>query len=199
MDRFQAPLRAVVTATSGTKTYRGFAATGGNFRIAGLPPGTYVLCGQIPAMEAKSTEDPFLDTCLWRDPASPKITLGVSQTSTDHIIVMNRGHRLQVHVSDATGNLPVQPSTGANQHLSVRLKNSTFAGLRIPVSGRASGARNFELVVPNDVPHAVLIGSSTFHLTDEGGHDLSESSPISVQFKAGDAVKPIVVNVRGAK
>ena len=94
------PLR--VTAQSGAD---------GSFTIGGLPAATYTLCVAFAG-------DGYLDPCTWSPPGTT-VTVAASQNSTGHVLKIQPGSILKVHLDDPGQLLNQKTKTGYAPHMSI--------------------------------------------------------------------------------
>ena len=193
------PLRATVTAVSGGAISRAFSLADGAFQLKQLAEGTYALCAQVLATEADPRQDPFLDTCLWRDPSQSPVVLKVGKDTSGVVFTVKRGRMLKIHVNDPAKMLPPQVGAGASPHLQIQISSGSLTAHRVPMTGHDATGRDFALAIPFGVQHSVAIASSGLRLTDDGDREYLAAAPLLVQGKAGDAPVTYVVNVKGVK
>lgn len=183
---------------SGTTVLRAFSQSDGAFSFKQLAPGTYTLCAQIPATQAAPSDDPFLDTCIWRDSTEPHIPLTAGQNVSNVALLVKRGKLLKIRVNDPQKLLPAQAGAGAGPHLQLQITSASLTAHRIPLTAQDANGRDFAIVIPTGVQHNINIASSAFRLADGNGA-ASAAAPVAIVAKPTDPPISYVVNVVGAK
>ena len=191
------PVRAIVTASSGTFVQRAFAVADGSFELAKLPAGPYLLCAQIPSMLVGPKDDPFIDSCASPDISSP-IALAAAQTRTGVIVRAKRGYLLKVRVNDPGKLLPAPNTKDGGNALRISLVNSAGLHQSIPITSQDPGGRTHGIVIPYGSPHSLFIQGAGFALQDSAGRGLDGVTPVSVTASPGGPSQAYVVNVMKA-
>lgn len=154
-------------------------AADGGFQLVGLPEGKYHVCAYVPGSD-------LINPCAWSlTPPSALVT--ASQTTTVAPIVLARGRRVDVRIEDTGGLLEAHEgkTTGAHLLLGVWWGNGLYAPLH--VKSKDSRGRNYEILIPVNVPLQLSIQSSFFSVGDANGKALAKGSATNIPILLSEA------------
>jgi hypothetical protein len=159
---------------------RAFALGDGAFSFAGVKPGSYTVCTQIPASEASRSGAPFLDTCEWASAAAP-VQVAAGKQVSGLAVTAPKGAVLQIQVNDPGHVLPAVASAKGPSMLEPQLVLILRAADRLIhhprfVSQTAVG-RTYQAVVPANTPVNITIASAVATVFDQSGNKVSGELP----------------------
>jgi hypothetical protein len=153
------------------------ANASGEFLVAGLPSGDYVLCARVPSA-------PYLDPCVWQQPLQATVPAG---GNTAQNVTLTKGVFLKVRVNDSMGLLPQVvdgPWTPRKLIVGVKYARGAYQGAQ-DVSVDAKG-HDYQLVIPAGEPFTLWLFSRDVALIDTGGKAVDISaSQIAFHAAAG--------------
>ena len=198
-----APVRAIVTILPAASlgfpsgpVHRVLAINNGAFTFAGLRPGQYMICAQIPASEAAKTSAPFLDTCEWGSSLAP-IQVAAGQKVTGVTFTAPAGAVLPIQVSDPSGLLPATTSASGpgalDPHLVVIIGGPDKLVHHPRFISQTSGGRAYEAVVPFGTPLTIAVSSSVASVYQNG---VPLSGGLPTQFAAGATPSPVTFTLQ---
>lgn len=144
------------------------ADASGEYSVAGLPSGEYVLCAEESSM-------PYLDPCTWQQPLHVTILTGGSTIQT---VILTKGVFLRARVSDPVGLLPnTVDDVWTPSKLLVGVKYAGGAYQGAPNTGVDAGGHDYQLVIPVSEPVTLWLFSRDVGLSDASGNavDISGS------------------------
>jgi len=150
------------------------ADTTGAFATAGLMPGNYALCANVPSA-------PYIDPCVWGQ--AVRVTVSAATTASQNI-VLEKGVFLNVRLNDPVGLLPRAGGTvwtPPKALVGVTYANGAYQGAQ-STSGDSAG-RNYQLIVPVGTPFKLRLFSRDVALADSVGNAL-DSSGSQIPFQA---------------
>ena len=197
-DESGTPVRATVIATSGVFVQRAFAGADGSFQLTALPRGLYSLCVQALVMTVRPKDDPFIDSCAWRELSPPSVTLATGQALTGVALTAKRGYLLNIRVNDPATLLPAAVGKAGGHQVWLLIAGPLGLQQDIPITGHDAGGRTHGIVIAYDMPHKVFIHSSTLALKDVNGSKLDGLAPIAVQVSHVSPPPTLVVNIAAA-
>ena len=155
---------------------QGATSTGpdGTFALANLPAGDYLLCADVPSM-------PYLDPCTWQQPVRVTISAGKTSTQT---LGLTLGVFLKVRVNDPAGLLP-QTTDGlwTPRKLLVGVSYATGAYQGAPNTSVDAAGRDYQLIIPTNVPFQLWLFSRDVAIVDAGGNAVDVSGS-QIPFQA---------------
>lgn len=140
----------------------------GRFTIAGLPPGMYNICAQLPGSA-------LVDSCQWRSPASTA-TVSIGKASAVPTITMETGHLVKARIDDPQGLLLAHEGKTRGAHLLVGVWSNNGLFVPIPVSNSDAGGRDHQVYVPNDADLQLSVFSAFFKVGDGIGAALAQTA-----------------------
>jgi hypothetical protein len=163
-------------------------ARDGRFALPFVPDGDYVLCASNGAAAA-------LNPCTWGGATLVKIANG--QQAPGQAIRMAAGATLQVHLDDPGGLL----SAAANKpgaSLIIGLAGP-YGFVPLPIAGSTANSLDYQVLVPFNTTHTVMVSTQYFKLTNAAGGAISAgSSSIPVTITSGMPAQVINLRIVGA-
>ena len=184
----------VTIATKGLRQ-RALTASDGTFRFPNLKMGKYAICAQATGRNAKPQDEPFVDSCLWQDRTSLKVTLAPGQSQSGVMVPVKHGYAFRVRVNDVGGQLPASVGKIGGNSLSILMIGPSGLAQNVPIGNQDRSGRDHAIVIPYDTPHKLVIHSSTFVLKDGNGRDMDATSSSDVTVPRGASPPSVVVNV----
>jgi len=196
---------AVVTGvgTASHRTHSAVTNSSGAYSFAGLEPGQYQVCVQMPG-------GPNLDPCQWSKPVL--ITVASGQTTANQTTTAVRGSLLQVRINDPLKLLGTGTGSSAGDIIAgVLLPQALFLPMRLASSDAAG--RTYDAAIPTNTPVQVQIHSAHLQIADSQGFslapvnaaqgrgavNLASASTQTVQIAAGAATQTVTFSVTGKK
>ena len=132
----------------------------GRFAVAALPAAWQMLCASVPSA-------PYLDPCIWGQPAGVTVSAGATANQT---LVLTEGVYLNVRVNDPMGLLPqVVDGPWTPRKLLVGVVYGTGAYQGAQNTAVDSAGRNYRLIVPAGNPFSLWLYSTDVALADASG------------------------------
>ena len=187
------PVPAIVTAVSGSVAARTATKLDGSFTLTNLTAGTHALCAQVPTTIYAANEDRFVDTCVWQDPASPRVAVTAGQAVTGVAVVLQRGHLVQVRLNDPAAVLSsVKGGTG---DVFVHIAGPSGLVRFVPIASTDHGGRTHEIVIPYSQQHKLWVESTKLNLVNAAlGAALSGPIPIFAALGATPSVYTVNIS-----
>jgi Carboxypeptidase regulatory-like domain len=155
----------------------------GSFTIGGLPAATYTLC-VAPAA------DGYLDPCVWNPPA-PTVTLAAGQKSSGHILRIQPGSILKIHLDDPSQLLTQKTKTGYLPHLAMGVRTPQATSYPAHVAATSAAGADYQVTVPRDTNLVFSIQSFSLKLADANAVPLANNTARQTfQHASGDANPP---------
>jgi hypothetical protein len=150
------------------------ADASGAFLLPALATGNYALCVTVLSL-------PYLDPCVWQQPATAQVSAGTTATQS---IVLTKGVFLKVRVNDPAGLLPqLVDGIWTPRKLIVGVKYGNGAYQGTDNTGVDGGGRDYQLIVPVDVPFKLWLFSRDVVLKDASGAVVDTSGSM-IPFQA---------------
>lgn len=162
----------------------------GLFTASGLIDGSYQLCIQ-------ATQGTWLNPCEWgRQP--PTLTISSGQPTAALGVVLKKGAIVPVQVDDPGQFLSLHEGATPGAHLLLGVGNDAFSfRLATPMSASATG-RNYQIIIPFDVPEKLVVFSSFFKLSDATGLALpGAATAITINVPSGQTPTKVHLAITG--
>ena len=130
------------------------------FSIPSLPGGLYVLCAETPTSG-------WLDPCHWAA-APPVVPLSTGSTVAGQKIVMTKGAVVQIQINDPN-KLLAAAAAAVTHDVEVLALTSNKAYYYAHVASANAVGRVYELTVPFDLQHTLIVRSQQFALQSSNG------------------------------
>ena len=142
------------------------AGADGKVAFAGVPGGAYEICAQLP-------NSGLIDSCMWLSrPQQTYVRPGETKIVP---IVLQKGSRVSVAVTDAQGLLSKEIYPGQKLSLDISTKDSHHIPMMV---AKGTSGNQFTTLVPADSDLRVQVHSSEFQVADAAGNKLdSKSTP----------------------
>jgi hypothetical protein len=178
---------------TGTRPYDARTTVGpaGAFSFDGVPPGTYLVCGQAPGRD-------LINACFWQI-GSPRTVVVAAEQTVRVDVALADGFRLRVRLDDPAGVMAVAKDDpkGFGVLLAVTAPGAGFVPM-LPTKSEASG-RDYESLVPFGVPLKLVAQSRAFELGDDKGDKLPNGGHVKdVNIPKGGSLAVVNLRVRRA-
>jgi hypothetical protein len=158
-------------------------ASDGSFVTAGLPPGSYSYCAQVPG-------DGYVNGCQWGG-AMPGITIASGQKHRAAIL-LDKGSILKVRILDPGHVALEQSHDRKNPPVLIGVRDGRGHFVPVHSTGRDGAGFNYQLTIPFDTPLNLHISAGKLTMSDNAGVSLpasaqaSSASQTAFQHTSGD-------------
>lgn len=184
------PVRAVLTLmgqSSASRPRTVVTNADGSYRFDLLGPGIYSICAQVGLEQARSVDEPILDTCEWSGLAT-SVTLKRGEAVSNVQILGRIGTLLRIRVNDPVRRLPPPRSAiDLNPLLIITVKSADNLLHHPRVAAADPGGRDYAIALPHDTALFVSFQSKGLSLKDEIGRLIAQDLGLNVPLasKAG--------------
>ena len=194
-DETGSGVEAFVTIQTQGLQQQGLTAPDGTFQFPNLKAGKYIVCAKATERNAKPTDEPYVDSCLWHDSSTLQLTLARGENHSGAVVPLQHGSLLTVHVNDPAEQLPAAAGRIGGNDLSIQIVGASSLIQHVPITALAANGRDHTIVIPYGVPHHLIVHSSTFSLNDASGLALTNSQQPTIVAVRGGPPPSVVVNV----
>jgi hypothetical protein len=152
---------------------------GGEFAIAGLPQGDYVVCADRPS-------GGYLDPCKWANPLLVT-SLAPNEVRSLGLFILPVGAVLTVRLTDATGLLAASAAGAPGGGPVVGAQLSPGNVVRALVVSSGSSEVDYQVTVPYNTALGLWVFSRDLSMKDSNGNSLArEGAIIPIEVSPGD-------------
>ena len=193
-DENDTAIQAEVTVATQGFSQEALTLADGTFKFPAVKPGIYIVCAV-----ARTTVESLVDSCLWQDSSTQRVPIVGGESREGVLVRLEHGHAVNVRVNDPRRLLgSVNGKIGARE-LSVHIVGRSGLVQPMPVVTRDSNGQVHSIIVPFDIPHTVVIHSSTLVLTSGKAKELETFSSEKILASRGDPQSNLVINIDRVK